>query len=62
MTLRIRQTNSRNEVTRLALSAPELLVAEQVTSRKRREDRIPQEAKAEGNASDKLTWGREIGR
>jgi len=58
LTLRIRQTNIRNEVTLPAFSD----TAEQATSRKQREGKIPQEAKAGGNASDMLPWGRVIGR
>ena len=54
LTLRIRQTNSRNEVTLPALSD----TAEQATSRKQWEGKIPREANAEGNSSDRLTRGR----
>ena len=58
LTLRVRQTNRRNEVTRPALSAPKLQAAEKVTSRKQWTGEIPRKANAESNVSDMLTRGR----
>jgi len=47
---------TRNEVTRLWLSQPEKGWSRR-PGRKLRRRRIPQEAKAQGNAWDRLTWG-----
>jgi len=62
LTLKARQTDSRNEVTRPALSVSEFQTTEQVTNRRQREGKILQEANARGNALDMLTWRRMTGR
>jgi hypothetical protein len=62
LTLRVHQTNSRNEVTYPALSVSEFQTIEQVTSRKQGVGKIFQEANAGSNVPDMLTWKRSTGR